>query len=242
MAAETTTPESTRDRLLHAASRLFAEKGYRDATVAEICQAAGANAAAVNYHFHSKENLYVEAWKQAFHRSLAAYPADGGAAAGAPPARRLQARIAALLKRILDPDNVEFDILGREMGDPTGLLHEAMREAIEPLRRDACRLIRELLGERASEGQVELCQMNVIGACLHLVFHQRRMRSVIRRDQGSWSLLFTLDNADAVAEHVTRFALAGIEEMRRQIELGRWPEVPMEHDDELPQDAPSSTA
>ena len=53
----------TRQRLLEPASEVFAQKGFRDATIAEICREAGANVAAVNYHFGSKGELYVEAGK-----------------------------------------------------------------------------------------------------------------------------------------------------------------------------------
>jgi TetR/AcrR family transcriptional regulator, regulator of cefoperazone and chloramphenicol sensitivity len=52
---------ATRKRLLAAAGRVFAEKGYRDATIAEICRLAGTNIASVNYHFSDKESLYREA-------------------------------------------------------------------------------------------------------------------------------------------------------------------------------------
>jgi AcrR family transcriptional regulator len=51
-------PEATRDALLRAASRLFAEKGYDGTSVDEIAQAASANKAAVSYHFGGKEALY----------------------------------------------------------------------------------------------------------------------------------------------------------------------------------------
>ena len=57
---------NTKERLLKAASEIFAEKGFRDATVAEICEAAEANIAAVNYHFGNKETLYDEVWLRAF--------------------------------------------------------------------------------------------------------------------------------------------------------------------------------
>jgi AcrR family transcriptional regulator len=40
----------TRDRVLRAARKVFAEKGLRDATVAEICTRARANLAAVMRH------------------------------------------------------------------------------------------------------------------------------------------------------------------------------------------------
>jgi AcrR family transcriptional regulator len=50
--------ESTRDALLRAAAELFAEKGFDGASVREIAKRAGANVAAVNYHYAGKENLY----------------------------------------------------------------------------------------------------------------------------------------------------------------------------------------
>ena len=51
----------TRGKLLAAAGEIFAEKGFRETTIAEICLKAGTNVAAVNYHFGSKEALYSEA-------------------------------------------------------------------------------------------------------------------------------------------------------------------------------------
>ena len=51
----------TRARLLKAAEQLFAERGFRKVTVREICHAAKANVAAVNYHFGDKLGLYREA-------------------------------------------------------------------------------------------------------------------------------------------------------------------------------------
>ena len=55
-----TVDRETRQRLLDAASRLFAERGFKDVTVRDICRAARANVAAVNYHFGDKRGLYVQ--------------------------------------------------------------------------------------------------------------------------------------------------------------------------------------
>ncbi|MDD7986790.1 TetR/AcrR family transcriptional regulator [Lentisphaera marina] len=54
--------QNTKTRILIAASRVFAEKGYENTTVQDICTACDANIAAVNYHYKSKENLYRTAW------------------------------------------------------------------------------------------------------------------------------------------------------------------------------------
>jgi AcrR family transcriptional regulator len=55
-----TTPLSTKEQILLAAERLFAERGYDGVSLREIGTAAGsANNSAVQYHFGSKEQLVV---------------------------------------------------------------------------------------------------------------------------------------------------------------------------------------
>ncbi|MGC7299776.1 TetR family transcriptional regulator, partial [Mycobacteroides abscessus subsp. massiliense] len=57
--AETTilTEDSTDQRLLNAAERLFAERGVDAVSLRAIMAAAGTNVASVHYHFGSKERL-----------------------------------------------------------------------------------------------------------------------------------------------------------------------------------------
>jgi AcrR family transcriptional regulator len=49
----------TKERLLDAAERLFGEQGFESTSLRQITTEAGANLAAVNYHFGSKEDLIV---------------------------------------------------------------------------------------------------------------------------------------------------------------------------------------
>lgn len=49
--------KETRERILDAASVLFAERGYAETSLRTITTAAGVNLAAVNYHFGSKKAL-----------------------------------------------------------------------------------------------------------------------------------------------------------------------------------------
>ena len=50
--------KDTRTKILRAAARLFAQKGFSGTSVRDIVSAAGENVAAINYHFGSKQKLY----------------------------------------------------------------------------------------------------------------------------------------------------------------------------------------
>ncbi len=59
-------PIPTKDKLLDAAEQLFARKGFGEVSIRALATAAGVNVAAVNYHFHSKENLFHEVCSRRF--------------------------------------------------------------------------------------------------------------------------------------------------------------------------------
>jgi AcrR family transcriptional regulator len=206
---------TTREKLLEAACVAFAEKGFRDATVADICEAAGANIASVNYYFGSKETLYVEAWRLAFQRSIDEHPPGGGVPEDAPAAERLHGHVRSLLERAAGPRSYEFDIVHKELANPTGLLKEVMRECVGPIRRRMGGIVRELLGPRASERDVRLCQVSIAAQCMHPLIrcHKREHPGAPLPEDCAGDF-----DIDALVEHIVTFSLAGLEARRRQIE------------------------
>ena len=209
----------TRQRLLESACEVFANKGYRDATIADISELAGTNVAAVNYHFGDKETLYIEAWRLAFHKSLETYPPDGGVLANAPAEERFRGRVFAAMKRFAYSKNYEFEIMSKELATPTGLLAEVIRESIEPLRREFSLIIRELLGPRASEQQVRLCRTSIMAQCTNIMIHERHRKLFAEAGIKADTPLDDFQ-IEIMADHTTRFSLAGLKEIRRQIEAG----------------------
>jgi len=205
--------QETRRHLLEAACEIFGAKGFREATIAEICRRANANMAAANYHFGNKEVLYVESWRFGFEQSTKTYPPDGGVATDAPVEERLRGRILAIIKRIIDPQSHDLDIVHKEMANPTGLLTSAIKKAKGPLLNGFAAIIRELLGQEASEQQVRLCLMSINAQCFGPLMHQRhyKMRS-------SGVLPPPLDSipedVETLTDHITRFSLAGIRGIR----------------------------
>ncbi len=61
--ARTNKKKSTHDLLLECAGQLFAEHGYSGTSIKMIADASKQNIAAVNYHFGTKQNLFVCALK-----------------------------------------------------------------------------------------------------------------------------------------------------------------------------------
>ena len=209
--------QETRQNLLVAASEIFALKGFRDATIAEICRRAKANVAAANYHFGGKESLYVESWRFAFEKSLKTYPPDGGVTADAPVEDQLRGRILAIMRRIIDPQSYELDIFYREMANPTGLLAGAVQQSIEPIFRGFSAIVKELLGKHPDEQQVRLCLMSIRAQCFAPLMRERR-RKMTSPDPLPASSEWSLDDLETLVNHVTRFSLAGIRETRAWME------------------------
>jgi AcrR family transcriptional regulator len=206
----------TRERLLTAAGEIFAEKGFRDTTVAEICRKAGTNIAAVNYHFGSKEVLYREAWRHAFHESIEAHPPEGGVPETAPPEERLQAQVSALVRRMTDRNNRAYSFLYREYANPTDLL-ALIRKEIKPIQQRTRRLLRELLGPSVGEKEILFCEMAIIGQCTNPMLVHGRLEQL----NGGKEALRIIDDIDAYARHIVEFSLAGLAAVRRKAEARR---------------------
>ena len=202
--------QRTKERVLEEACKVFAEKGYRDATHAEICRRAGTNVAAVNYYFESKESLYRAVFDHLVRKAEILYPLDGGLLAAAAPEERLRAFVHAFLSRMFDPERLGYlhRIRMAEMFDPTGLLTEPLGRRLLQDREHILRILREFLGPRASQRDVEWCELSIVGQCL---------MAAPGPDGECPRLIFGLDatEVDCLAEHILMFSLAGIEAVRR---------------------------
>lgn len=202
---------SKKKKLLAAAGEVFLEKGFHEATVAEICARAKANISAVNYHFGSKEALYRETWHHSFTESLKNYPMDGGVSESASAEERLRGQLTSLIRRISDENNKELFISQMEIINPTGLLNEVMEAELIPMRKQTLALVRELLGTEATEQQVQYCEISIISMCVRPLVMQRIAQRVRNKHMPA-----IIEDIEAFADHVVEFALAGIEVIRNK--------------------------
>ena len=201
----------TRERLLTAASRIFAEQGFQESTIADICERAETNIASVNYHFGDKETLYLEAWRYAFNQELDNHPSNGGVAEDAPAEQRLAGRIRSLIARVADQNSYSFAIINKEMAQPTRLLVDILEKEINPQRLKMLALLKECLGQAATEQHIHYCHTSIMGQCFQLL----RLKHM-KNAQNFSHYPSDLSDSKAFAEHVVQFSLAGIQAIRSQ--------------------------
>ena len=150
---------STRDRLVGAARRLLEEGGYAAASVQAIADRAGVAAGALYRHFPSKAELFVEVFRDAAKRDLAAVN-EAASAGGC--MERLEAAVAAHARGALRRRRLAWALLY----EPVDPQVDAERLVY---RRTYCRHMAGLLRQAIAAGEipeqnVELSAAAVVGA------------------------------------------------------------------------------
>jgi len=206
--------EKTRDKILNAAGDVFAEQGFEGATIRAITERAGVNVAAVNYHFRDKADLYTLVVLDAC--SVRAAWRDAMAEASDSPEERLRSLICHFLQSLLDPDRPTWKrrLMAREMANPTSALDELVEMHIRPLRNEfLIPTLRELTGGKLSARQLGLISISVMGQCHYYLQGQ----PIIQRLNPDFKI--GASEVAEIAEHITRFSLAGIAELTRTARL-----------------------
>lgn len=201
---------STRDRLLIAACRIFAAKGYRDTTVADICEAAQANIASVNYHFGNKESLYRQVWT----RLIDLYePPEAPAVAPGPEVaeRTLKAHIIDRLEWLVQGDPLER-LLRAELVQPTGLVDDLRGVGLTKTQEHFKDAVSAVSADSLSEATVQLCVTSILSQCRALM-----ALSKLGHYQSS-SPMPSDAEIETFANHVTIFSLAGIKALMEREE------------------------
>jgi TetR/AcrR family transcriptional regulator, regulator of cefoperazone and chloramphenicol sensitivity len=196
--------DPTRMRLLEAAGEEFAANGFECARIRKICERAGANVSAVNYHFGDKSELYTAAVLHA-HQCGADTDQDDGSPL-APPEEQLRCFIYHFLTRVLSvhaPDDWRHQLMLREMLNPTKAFDALLAELIRPRFSRLQGILRELC-PGVDDRKLNALSFSVIGQC----FHYRVAGSFIEGLIGKGARE-ALDR-DYLTDHIATFCLAAL--------------------------------
>lgn len=211
-AAETGTQarQDTKEVILDAAEKLFAEKSYAAVSLRELTQAAGVNLAAVNYHFGSKDALLIAAFRRgaiALNRERARLlrEAEEQAGGGTPSVREIvRALVLPAIRYSFTSTRLalynQFVAFARGEGPPEA--REMLDKEVGHLQRFALSLARAL---------PHLPQQEVYWRLHFIMGVQHSLYTDMKRLETLSGGLCQLDDLEAVANRVIDFVAAGLE-------------------------------
>lgn len=196
---------STRANLLEAGVRIFAARSFSEVTTRELADAAGANQAAILYHFGSKEGLYLAVAEHVAERARAALqgaiaPTAGSVASGGEPTPidALRDVLRALTRGLIAmaADGALADFIVREQAQPGPAFDILYRGYIGDMHARVTALVAAATDRAADDRSAIIDAHAIIGMALSFAVARatllRRLRS--RR--------YTATEAEALAERV----------------------------------------
>jgi AcrR family transcriptional regulator len=193
-----------RQKLVLAALKLFAEKGFEGASTREIADAASANVSAIRYYFGDKAGLY----RAAFTEPLGD---NAHGCADIDPAKPLPDALHQFFAEFLEPlkrgeaVRLVMKLHFREMIEPTGAWEEAIEAEIKPQHEAMVRMLTQRFGMAAPDIDVQRLAFSVVGMAVHYYVGQDIVDAIAPE------LLGSPDAVDTLAGRLAHFAAAMID-------------------------------
>ncbi len=161
----------SRERLVLAAMRLFAEQGFAKTSTREIALAAGTNIASISYYFGDKAGLYRAAFTEP-----APHTRDDIAAFTNPDAT-LREALSEFYSQLLEPlkqgdlARLCMRLWFREMLEPTGMWTEEINNGIKPAHAGLMLVLGRHIGVAKPDTDDDLARLAfcVVGMALQLM-------------------------------------------------------------------------
>ena len=195
-----------RERILEAAGEVFAEKGFKAATVREICATAGVNLAGVNYYFGDKQHLYLEVLKLA--HPGRPEPLEETLPGEASASERLRMFVKTLMYRLAQESESSWKVrlFRREILDPTPFCRDTFREFFRSRFFLLEGILAEMLPpEMPAWRRRQIC-FSIVGQCVYFRAAKNVVSMVIGDDEHRAHY-----NVDDLIDHIMSFSLPALE-------------------------------
>jgi AcrR family transcriptional regulator len=195
----------TRERIMKAAERLFAERGYDATSIRAIVAKARVNQAAINYHFDGKDGLYREVLRGAF-RALTEQQLEH---ADEMKAMSREAALAEFVRRQLRPllGRDEYSrhmrILNWETVRPTAVFRKLLSEEAAPFMGLAVELVRRFQPE-ADQRTLVAAAVWLLGQCSVFLRNREQLADP------PLGLVLDENSVEWLAQTISRWATGGL--------------------------------
>jgi TetR/AcrR family transcriptional regulator, regulator of cefoperazone and chloramphenicol sensitivity len=205
--------DSSKERLLKAATELFARRGFDGVSIRELAEAANVNVAAVHYHFGGKTELYRAVIEAVFAPLRSVLTAQQQAIALAressePSAVRqaLEVCIRGLMTRLFHQERPSWagTFLARESVQPSSAMDRVFECLVRPAWEAFLEVLELIRPDLAETEQLRFVASSIVGQCL---YYQHARPVVLATFQ-----LATLDDdfIERAVAHIAAFSFAAI--------------------------------
>jgi AcrR family transcriptional regulator len=202
--------DQPRQRLLEAARQVFAEVGFRAATVREICARADHNVAAVNYYFGDKFGLYTATLKD---EQLHDWIFADQELLAHPPKEVLRSFLLNIFRSFGSSDRPAYytKVMMHELASPSEGLNAVLDQVIRPRVKALESLVGLLIDLPPTHPKTRLCVLSITGQITHYV----NTRASIKSLWPEWKLDST--DLEEIANHIADFSIAALEAIKQNI-------------------------
>ncbi len=197
-------PEHTRQSIVKAAVRLFAEKGYRGTSVRDIVEKARVNQAAINYHFKGKDGLYLHLLETAFENLKVHSGFDPEKLTSLPPEDAVRAFVNQQLRPLAFRDELSLYIrmFAWEAGHPTKVFSKFIDSSSSSYITAAVDIVQRFLAP-GTDGRIAMYgAIWLMGQCSTFV----RNRELFAQDP----FRVSSEDVEGLTELISRLALGGL--------------------------------
>ncbi len=210
MENQTITMDTTKERILAVAEKLFAEKGFNGVSVREITQCAACNLASVNYYFGNKKNLYFDVFRKRLIPQLIQVRSQFEDFLAGQKNVNFESIIRAVVTAFMEkhPLNHEdhetfLGLMHREIHNPTGAVDIIIQEAIEPFFQVLVDLFKSYLPGDNNELDLKLKIFSVISLSLHFSHARIPISHIVGKE---YDAIFI----NRLIDHTVSFVLYGL--------------------------------
>ena len=207
MRAPKTNPASadTRQRLIDAAATLFADRGFQNVTVRQICTASNANVAAVNYHFGDKAGLYRAVVTFAMEVMRETNELSQRAGDGLSPEDQIRGFVRVFVSRLTGdgPNAWIHRLMAREMEHPTEALDQVITHIVRPRLEYLSGVAGQVMHLPSDDPRVRRCIASLQMQCLMAA--RGKVPPALEKTFGP-----AMRDIESAVDHIAEFTLGGM--------------------------------
>lgn len=196
--------EITCHKIIEAAGKLFAEKGFKAVTVREIANAADTHLSALNYHFKNKEALYVEVLEDACRR-VATSKEDRLELLKLPSREALFAYVQGSMQEYVTLSGQEWRValVSRNTVVPEAISNEIIQRYFHSELHFLSKIIAQLINKPEKHPQTYFSALSLFGLMDAFGFYGVHTKEL------SPAIVSKMQNSNWLAEHIVTLFISG---------------------------------